>query len=279
MTNENLATLHGRPAAAQGQTAAIPRLAVRDLSKSYGTGPAGKEVIRELNFEVAAGEFVCIVGPSGVGKTTLLKCLSGLLPVTSGEALIDGVRICEPPKEMALVFQDYTRSLMPWLTVEKNVLLPLRETGLRRSEMKHRLQESLAQVGLSDVLHKYPWQLSGGMQQRVAIARALAYRPEILLMDEPFASLDAQTRFDLEDLLLTLRRELNITVVFVTHDIDESVYLSDRIVVLGSAPCRTREIVDVPLGSTRNQIETRSRAEFSELRTHILTSVKAGALN
>lgn len=256
----------------------VPRLEVRNLCKSFGSGPTRKRVIDGLEFAVDDGEFVCIVGPSGVGKTTLLKCLSGLQPTTSGEALIDGKPIVEPPEEMALVFQDYTRSLMPWLTVEKNVMLPLRDTGLRHAERKRRVSDSLAQVGLSESATKFPWQLSGGMQQRVAIARALAYQPQILLMDEPFASLDAQTRFELEDLLLKLRAELGITVVFVTHDIDESVYLSDRIVVLGSAPCRVREIVDIPLPTPRNQIETRSLPEFTTLRTRILTSVKAGAL-
>ncbi len=173
--------------------AATARLSVRGLRKSFGTGAAAKEVIADLSFDVQPGEFLCVVGPSGVGKTTLLKCLSGLMPATGGQALLDGKVIDGPPREMALVFQDYTRSLMPWLTVEKNVALVLRGAGLSRPERQRRVERAVFEVDLTDAMHKYPWQLSGGMQQRVAIARALAYQPEILLMDEPFASLSRTT--------------------------------------------------------------------------------------
>ena len=153
----------------------------------------------------------------------------------------------EPPEEMALVFQEYSRSLMPWMTVRNNVLLPLRHKQLTRSERTALVEESLGAVGLTRFIDHYPWQLSGGMQQRVAIARALAYQPSILLMDEPFASVDAQTRGDLEDLVLRVRDEYGITILFVTHDIDESVYLSDRIVVLTHSPTDVKEII--PVGS------------------------------
>ena len=251
----------------------VPRLSVSHVSKTYGSGPTAKAVIGDLTFEVLQGEFVSIVGPSGVGKTTLLKVLAGLLPATSGEVLLDGTAISGPPRDMALVFQDYTRSLMPWFNVARNVALPLHGLGLPRKEIRERVRESLHQVGLENAARKYPWQLSGGMQQRVAIARGLAYKPEILLMDEPFASLDAQTRFELEDLLLRLRQDLGITTVFVTHDIDEAVYLSDRIVVLGSVPCKVHEIVDVPLGADRQQITTRAERSFAELRTRILQHI------
>ncbi|WP_175279088.1 ABC transporter ATP-binding protein [Prescottella equi] len=250
------------------------RVSVRGLRKTYGRGPTAKPVIEDLSFEVADGEFLCIVGPSGVGKTTMLKCLSGLIPASEGEVRIDGRLIDGPPREMALVFQDYTRSLMPWLTVERNVMLPLKDSRVPRAERHARVRRALAEVGLSSAAKKYPWELSGGMQQRVAIARALAYQPEVLLMDEPFASLDAQTRFDLEDLLLALRAELGITILFVTHDIDEAVYLSDRVVVLNGAPCSVAEIVDVRLGRQRNQITTRGGKQFAELRTHLLTAVR-----
>ncbi|MTD54002.1 ABC transporter ATP-binding protein [Amycolatopsis pithecellobii] len=246
------------------------RLSIRSLHKSYGAKP----VIGDLSFEVAPGEFVCVVGPSGVGKTTLLKCLSGLIPPSGGDALLDGRRIDGPPREMALVFQDYTRSLMPWLTVERNVLLPLRGSDLPRAERRERVVRALAEVGLSEAVAKYPWQLSGGMQQRVAIARAIAYQPEIMLMDEPFASLDAQTRFDLEDLLLRVRDDLGVTILFVTHDIDEAVYLADRVIVLGESPCRVLEIVDVDLPRPRDQITTRSLPAFASLRTRVLTLIR-----
>lgn len=261
-------------AAAPDQETAEVRLSIQGLAKTYGSGPTAKEVIADLSFEVMAGEVVCIVGPSGVGKTTLLKCLSGLMPATAGAAYLDGERIDGPPRRMALVFQDYNRSLMPWLTVEKNVRLPLKDRGIPRQEILRRSAKSLADVGLAEAAKKYPWQLSGGMQQRVAIARALAYRPEVLLMDEPFASVDAQTRFELEDLVLRLRKDLGITIVLVTHDIDESVYLSDRIVVLGASPCRVQEIVDVPLGADRDQLETRALPAFTQLRTHIMSQIK-----
>jgi NitT/TauT family transport system ATP-binding protein len=178
---------------------------------------------------------------------------------------------------MALVFQDYSRSLMPWLTVRKNVILPLRHLHLAKAELKARCDEALEAVGLSHAENQYPWQLSGGMQQRVAIARALAYRPEILIMDEPFASVDAQTRFDLEDLCLTIREDFGMTILVVTHDIDEAVYLADRVVVLGSKPARVLRVVDVDLPSPRDQISTRALPEFAEQRTEVLALIKRPA--
>lgn len=254
-----------------------PRLVIENLSKGYGTGATRKEVIESLSFAVAAGEFVCIVGPSGAGKTTLLKCLTGLHPASSGTVTLDGVEIDGPPDGMALVLQEYTRSLMPWLTVEKNVALPLQNRGLARAEAQQRVSDALAEVGLADVPKSYPWQLSGGMQQRVAIARALAYRPNVLVMDEPFASVDAQTRADLEDLMLRVQEDFGITILLVTHDIDEAVYLSDRVVVLSKGPCTVDEIVTVDLPEERDQIETKADPRFVELRAHVYSRIKAHA--
>lgn len=253
------------------------RLDVVHLAKSYGTGDGAKKVIEDLTFSVSAGEVVCIVGPSGIGKTTLLKCLAGLQPASAGHAAIDGRRISGPPPEMALVFQDYSRSLMPWLTVRKNVVLPLRHLRLPKGELKDRCDEALKAVGLAHAENQYPWQLSGGMQQRVAIARALAYRPEILIMDEPFASVDAQTRFDLEDLCLKIREDFGMTILVVTHDIDEAVYLADRVVVLGSKPARVLRVVDVGLPSPRDQISSRALPEFAAQRTEVLSLIKRPA--
>ena len=249
-------------------------LEVRGLSKTYGTGDQAVRAIDDLTFEVDPGEFLCIVGPSGCGKTTLLKCLSGLLRPSSGAAYLEGKLIEKSPDGLALVFQEYSRSLLPWMTVGANVRLPLLGQRVRRSERRSRAAEALAAVGLTGFEDKHPWQLSGGMQQRVAIARALAYHPHLLLMDEPFASVDAQTRADLEDLVLDVHERFGITVVFVTHDIDESVYLADRIVVLSHRPTTVKEIVSVPLARPRDQIATKELPAFIELRSRVIRQIK-----
>jgi NitT/TauT family transport system ATP-binding protein len=249
-------------------------LEIDALGKTYGSGPKATEAIRSVSFTVAENEFVCVVGPSGCGKTTLLKCVAGLLPPTHGRAVLRGKQVTQPPEEMALVFQEYSRSLMPWASVRNNVLLPLRHKPLARSERARLVEEALEAVGLTRFIDHYPWQLSGGMQQRVAIARALAYQPSILLMDEPFASVDAQTRGDLEDLVLRVQEEYGITILFVTHDIDESVYLSDRIVVLTHAPTTVLEIVQVDLPFPRDQIATKELPGFAHLRAHVYRLIK-----
>ena len=249
-------------------------LQIDGLGKTYGSGAKATHAVGNVTFSVDDGEFVCVVGPSGCGKTTLLKCIAGLMRPTRGEALLRGTRVVEPPEELALVFQDYSRSLMPWSTVRNNVLLPLRHKKLSAAQRKKLVEESLESVGLTRFIDHYPWQLSGGMQQRVAIARALAYQPTVLLMDEPFASVDAQTRGDLEDLVLRVREEYGITIVFVTHDIDESVYLSDRVVVLTHSPTEVKEIVAVGLPSPRDQIATKELPEFAHLRAHVYRLIK-----
>ncbi|MEQ3549798.1 ABC transporter ATP-binding protein [Pseudonocardia nematodicida] len=250
-------------------------LYVENLRKIYGEGTrTAFEAVGDVTFEVTERELVTIVGPSGAGKTTVLKCLAGLLPPTSGTVVLDGEPVEEPPEKMALVFQDYSRSLYPWMTVEQNVEFPLRHRRPGTRELATLVDETLTSVGLDGVGKKYPWQLSGGMQQRVAIARALAYQPEILLMDEPFASVDAQTRADLEDLVLELRTRYGITVVLVTHDIDEAVYLSDRVVILSPSPTTVAEIVDVGLPDPRDQVATKELPEFAHLRGYVWRSIK-----
>jgi NitT/TauT family transport system ATP-binding protein len=244
-------------------------LEIKALGKTYGTGPRATHAVGSVSFDVDEREFVCVVGPSGCGKTTLLKAIGGLLAPTRGEVLLNGLRVTEPPPEMALVFQEYGRSLMPWTNVRNNVLLPLRHKRLERDERRRLVEEAVEAVGLTRFLDHYPWQLSGGMQQRVAIARALAYQPAILLMDEPFASVDAQTRGDLEDLILRVRDEFGVTIVFVTHDIDESVYLAERVIVLTHSPTEVKEIVSVPLPQPRDQITTKALPEFVGLRAHV----------
>ena len=249
-------------------------LEIETLSKTYGIGPKVTRAIGSVSLTVDEGEFACVVGPSGCGKTTLLKCIAGLLKPTSGEVLLRGKRVAGPPEQMALVFQEYSRSLMPWASVRNNVLLPLRHKKLKTAERRALVEEALEAVGLTTFIDHYPWQLSGGMQQRVAIARALAYQPTILLMDEPFASVDAQTRGDLEDLILRVREEFGITILFVTHDIDESVYLADRVVVLTHSPTEVKEIVPVALPRPRDQIATKELAEFAQLRAHVYRLIK-----
>jgi NitT/TauT family transport system ATP-binding protein len=223
-----------------------------------------------VEVDVARGEFACVVGPSGAGKTTLLRTLAGLAQPTSGAALFEGTPLRSVPPGIGVVFQDYGRSLYPWLTVARNVELPLRVRGLQRTERAQRVAEVLASVGLPDAGRSYPWQLSGGMQQRVAIARSLAYRPDLLLMDEPFASVDAQTRFELEDLILRVRQEFGVTVVFVTHDIDEAVYLADRVIAISKSPGVVTEIVDITLTGARDQITTKADPAFAHYREHLL---------
>jgi NitT/TauT family transport system ATP-binding protein len=249
-------------------------LKVEHLGKTYGEGKDAVEAIGDIDLEVGEKEFVCIVGPSGCGKTTLLKCMSGLLAPTSGEIRLLDERIDGPPEKMALVFQEYGRSLYPWMSVRQNVAFPLRRKKLGKEEAYELVERAVESVDLTGFLDRYPWELSGGMQQRVAIARALAYQPEILLMDEPFASVDAQTRADLEDLILEVRRQYGVTVVFVTHDIDESVYLGDRIVVLTPSPTTVLETLDVDLPPERDQLETKEQPEFARLRAHVYRSIK-----
>jgi NitT/TauT family transport system ATP-binding protein len=244
-------------------------LEIDHLGKTYGTGAKATHAVGDISFGVESGEFVCVVGPSGCGKTTLLKCIAGLLDPSSGQVMLHGSRVTGPPEEMALVFQEYGRSLMPWTSVRNNVLLPLRHKKLASDERSRLVEEAVQSVGLTKFLDHYPWQLSGGMQQRVAIARALAYQPSILLMDEPFASVDAQTRGDLEDLVLRVREQYRITILFVTHDIDESVYLADRVVVLTHSPTQVKEQVPIGLPRPRDQIATKELPEFVELRGHV----------
>jgi NitT/TauT family transport system ATP-binding protein len=251
-------------------------LEVTDLNHSYGTGAKAHVAVNNLSFTVETGQLACIVGPSGCGKSTLLRCVAGLVPPTGGTVSLHGDRVQGVPDDLAVVFQDYSRSLFPWLTVAKNVEFPLRWSGLSKRERRARAQEALEAVGLTNVGGKFPWQLSGGMQQRVSIARALASRPALLLMDEPFASVDAQTRFELEDLLRRVQREQGSTVLVVTHDIDESVYLGDRVLVLSKSPARIVADLRVDLPAERNQITTRESAEFVNLRGEVARLLQTG---
>ena len=231
-------------------------------------------VAANISFDVKAGEIVSIVGPSGCGKTTLLKSLAGLIKPTGGTIRFQGKVVQGVPDGLAIVFQEYGRSLLPWTTVNGNIELPLRYQSITPDECRRRVAESLQAVDLSGFGERYPWQLSGGMQQRVAIARALAYQPKLLLMDEPFASVDAQTRADLEDLVAAVRDQFEITIVLVTHDIDESVYLSDRVIVLSRPPCTVLAQVDIDISRPRDQIKTRAMQQFVEKRSEIAQMIR-----
>ena len=261
-----------QPSAAPAAPEAM--LSVRGLKKVYQTDGGDIEAVRNLTFDLRAGGLACLVGPSGSGKTTLLKCISGLMAPTEGEVLLDGKRVSGPPKKMAVVFQEYGRSLFPWMRVRDNVELPLKNQGVPKAERDRLVDEALEAVGLAHVPRSYPWQLSGGMQQRVAIARAIAYQPEVLLMDEPFAAVDAQTRADLEDLIRVVWKKLGVTVLFVTHDIDESVYLGERVIILSSSPTVVQEDIVIDLPAERDQLETRSLPRFTELRHHVYEQIQ-----
>nr|WP_315268305.1 ABC transporter ATP-binding protein [Microbacterium lemovicicum] len=249
-------------------------LTVTNLKKVYESSTGSVEAIGDISITMRRGELVCIVGPSGCGKTTLLKCIAGLLSPTAGVIELDGARVTAPPPNMALVFQEYGRSLYPWLTVRGNVELPLRHKGMSRAERDRLVDDALTAVGLEHAGKSYPWQLSGGMQQRVAIARAVAYQPEVLIMDEPFAAVDAQTRADLEDLVRRLHLERGMSILFVTHDIDESVYLGERVVVLSKSPTWVQEDLVIDLAPERDQITTRALPRFTELRTHVYEQIQ-----
>ena len=249
-------------------------LEVHQLKKVYETASGPVEAIGDISFDMRQGELVCIVGPSGCGKTTLLKCIAGLLKPTAGTIRLADRPVTGPPESMALVFQEYGRSLYPWLTVRGNVELPLRHQKMDAAQRSRLVDDALEAVGLEHAGRSYPWQLSGGMQQRVAIARAVAYHPEVLIMDEPFAAVDAQTRADLEDLVRALHIERGMSILFVTHDIDESVYLGERVIVLSTSPTWVQDDIAIDLAPDRDQITTRALPRFTELRTHVYEQIQ-----
>lgn len=248
----------------------MPILDIQELSKSYRqSGGEATAAIGNISCRIERGEFVSLVGPSGCGKTTLLMTIAGLLAPSGGRVVVNGKQVSGPPPELVLLFQEYNKSLFAWRSVLGNVRFGLEARGDRSTEAAARARALIELVGLKGFEHHYPWELSGGMQQRVAIARALAYRPEVLLMDEPFGSLDALTRLELEDTLLRLWAELKNTIVFITHDIEEAIYLSDRIWVLSRRPSEIIDELTIDFPRPRDQETTRADARFMALRNTI----------
>lgn len=249
-----------------------PLLRVERIEHTYGAVrvAAPAVALKAVSFEIPQYQFCSVVGKSGCGKTTLLRIVAGLLKPTAGRVFLDGEEMREPSNRVAVVFQDYSHSLMPWKNVRDNIWLGLRSLQLTSGEERRRVDSYVDLVGLTRSATKYPWQLSGGMQQRVAIARALAREPQILLLDEPFGSLDAPTRFELEDELLEKTYQLGITVLMITHDIDEAVYMSDRVLILSEGGMLDTDLSVTFTRARRNQIDTRAHDNFAAYRAVIL---------
>jgi NitT/TauT family transport system ATP-binding protein len=236
------------------------------VSKSYDHGENPAVVLKEVTLNIAPGEFISIVGPSGCGKSTLLKCIAGLQPVTAGRIMVKDEHVLAPPDNMTIVFQRDV--LLDWRTVLDNVLLMVEFKGLKRKDYEARAIQLLTAYGLGDFLHRYPWELSGGMRQRAAICRALVVDPELLLMDEPFGALDAMTRDDLNVELERLWYATRKTLLFITHGIDEAVYLADRVVVMARNPGRIAEIIDIDIPRPRS-LSVRQTPKFGKYTSEI----------
>lgn len=248
-----------------------PILAVENLSKSFTTG--GPRILNGMTFHQKPGEFVAVVGPSGCGKTTLLRCIAALMQPDDGEVLHRGQHFDDPPSWLSVVFQDYNRSLFPWLSVRQNVAFGLRGVSGRDPQ----IMAALRAVNLEHAADLYPWQLSGGMQQRCALARSIVVKPQLLLLDEPFASVDAQTRIDLQDMVMGICRSMQLSTLLVTHDIDEAVFMADKVVVLSTRPARVVEEIAINLPHPRDQLVTKETPEFLHLRHHVYTLVRQQA--
>jgi NitT/TauT family transport system ATP-binding protein len=232
------------------------------------------EILRDISFQVAPGEFVCLIGPSGSGKTSLLRVLAGLWKPSAGRIAYGAVPLTGPRQDVAVVFQDYSKALLPWRTARGNVSLALEAINSPKATRQQRIAELLDVVGLKAAIDKYPGQLSGGMQQRLQIARCLAQEPRVLLMDEPFGALDAMTRQKLQDEILGLLDRVATSTFFVTHDLEEAIYLGDRVIGLFANPGRIGLNLEIGLPKPRNQLETRESADFLHLRRELFEFIR-----
>jgi NitT/TauT family transport system ATP-binding protein len=237
--------------------------------------PRGRrKVLQEITFELNRAETLAIVGPSGTGKTTLLRVLGGLLAPTSGSVVVNGRPLTGAPDDVVIVFQDYSNALLQWRTIASNVALGI-ETKLLAQEVKRRVDETLHLVGLEKHGHDFPWQLSGGMQQRVQIARALAVSPSVLLLDEPFGALDAMTKESLQDQVVQIQKTTSCSCIFITHDIDEAIYLGHRVAVLKGSPGRFEQVLPVDIPGERDQVLTRQHPNFLHYRAVLHQQIKS----
>jgi NitT/TauT family transport system ATP-binding protein len=248
-----------------------PKLRLRGLGKTFASATKEVRALDNIDLEIGDNEFVCLVGASGCGKSTLLSIVAGLQDFDEGELTIDGAPITKPGLDRGVVFQSYT--LLPWLTAQQNVEFALRAAGKDGTTCRRIAREHLELVKLMDFADHYPAELSGGMKQRVAIARALSYRPKMLLMDEPFGALDALTRQQMQELLVQIWEEHRLTVLFVTHDVEEAVFLADRIAVMGIAPGRITQIFDVDLGRPRHE-ELIDTPEFMAIQRSVHRAIR-----
>lgn len=242
-------------------------IGLRDVDIHFGVGKTAVQALRGIDLHVRAGEFLSVLGPSGCGKSTIIGAVAGFTQVSSGKLLVDGLEVRAPGPDRGVVFQQHT--LFPWKTVLENVEFGLKMRRIGKAERRRAAADILEHVGLAEFREHFPHQLSGGMQQRVNLARVLVNRPRILLMDEPFCSLDAQARLQMQQMLLELWREFHMTVVFVTHDVDEAVFLSDRVVVLTARPGRVKAELNVTLPRPRG-VELLTSAEFTSLKREAL---------
>jgi NitT/TauT family transport system ATP-binding protein len=249
-------------AAMRAGAAGRSALSIRSLSVRFGA----RTILDAINLDVREGEFLCIVGSSGSGKTTLLRVLAGLASPAEGAVLFEDTEISGPSRDRAIIFQDYSKALLPWRTVHGNVALSLEARNVPAGERDAVIEKLLAKMGLSQAEAQFPGQLSGGMQQRVQIARCLAQEPKLLLMDEPFGALDAMTRQTLQDEILQLTADRRITTVFITHDLEEAIYLGDRVVILGRSPATIVTSIEIELPRPRNQLTTREDGRFLAYR-------------
>jgi NitT/TauT family transport system ATP-binding protein len=241
-------------------------LSIRNLQKRFGINGSAHLVFDGVSLDVHRREFICVIGPSGCGKSTLIRIVAGLDESTGGEMLLDGKAVAGPGPDRGMVFQSYT--LFPWRTVRQNVMFGLEMRGKAQSTAEVEARQWLDMVGLSRFENAYPHELSGGMKQRVAIARALANEPRILIMDEPFGALDAQTRCQMQSYLLQIWKKVDVTILFITHDLDEAAYLADRIVVMGSNPGRVVEVIENPVPRPRSAAQFLS-PEFLALKRRL----------